>query len=421
MSKVLPGNSHRTGELLGGRYTLADRIGEGGMAVVYRARDERLGRTVAVKIFRGAAGASEEMARNESETRLLASLNHHSLVTLFDAHLDSDGDAYLVMEYIDGPTLRSRIAQGSVEQSLVAAMARDLAEALHVVHQAGVVHRDIKPSNVLLRPPHMQGGDYLATLADFGIAYLIDSTRITTPGALIGTAAYLSPEQVLGAPPAPASDIYSLGMVLVEALTGKRAFPQNVAAEVALARLTTSPEIPTEFGFGWTSLLSAMTARNADERPTALEVLLLARQLDEPNNTLDETAPLTAPTKKLNAPIVGLRLDREDMPPIPAEAQSGSGRYGGNVGATVVGTERITRPLDYPPADVHSARPKRAQMRWHPVAAIGAVLLTGIAISVAIWATGLASAPDPEPAPTIPTLTEPLESDMKHLLELVTP
>lgn len=151
------------------------------------------------------------MARNKSKTRVLASLNHHSLVTLFDAHLDSDDAAYLAMEYVDGPTLRSQIAQGAVDPAQVAAMTRDLAEALHVVHQAGVVHRDIKPSNVLLRPSHTQGGDYLATLADFGIVYLIDSTRITTPGALIGTAAYLSPEQVLGEPPAPASDIYSLG------------------------------------------------------------------------------------------------------------------------------------------------------------------------------------------------------------------
>ncbi len=395
------------------------------MAVVYRAWDERLGRTVAVKLFRGAAGGSADMARNESETRLLASLNHHSLVTLFDAHLDSHDSAYLVMEYVDGPTLRSRIAQGPIGPAEVAAMARDLAEAVHVVHQAGVVHRDIKPSNVLLRPSHTPGEVYLATLADFGIAYLIDSTRITTPDALIGTAAYLSPEQVLGEPPAPASDVYSLGLVLLESLTGKRAFPQSGAPEAALARLSRDPEIPTEFGHGWTSLLAAMTARNAHERPTALEVVLFARELRQANDDTvatdllpDPTDLLPDPTKRLPAPAFRLGVAHEAISPAPEETEPGV-RHGLDPNPTTAETVRLTMPLHDPPAAANSIRPPWT--RWRPLAATIAVVIIGIAVAAVIWAIGLSAADSPEPVPSVPPLTEPLNGHMKQLLDSVTP
>jgi hypothetical protein len=267
------------GELLDGRYLLEETIGQGGMGVVHRAHDQALGRTVAIKIFRESAG---DAARTTSETRLLASLNHVSLVTLFDARIQEGQPSFLVMEYVEGPTLAERIQSGPVAADEVATMARDLAEALHVVHGAGVVHRDIKPSNVLLRPSPLPGGQYRAKLADFGIAYLVDSTRLTVPGALIGTAAYLSPEQVRGAEPAPASDIYALGLVLVEALTGRRAFPQTGTHEAALARLTMDPEVPGAFGYPWRSLLTRMTARDPEQRPTALEVMVAARTLDAP-------------------------------------------------------------------------------------------------------------------------------------------
>ncbi|MDO9396780.1 MAG: protein kinase, partial [Herbiconiux sp.] len=294
---VVPESSPATGELLDGRYLLDSRIGVGGMGVVYRARDETLGRTVAVKVFRDSAS---DAARTTSETRLLAGLNHASLVTLFDARLGDGRANYLVMEYVEGPTLRERILQGPLPRAEVAAMARDLAEALHVVHGAGVVHRDIKPSNVLLRRAHVPGAHYRAKLADFGIAYLIDSTRLTTPGTLVGTAAYLSPEQVRGAEPAPASDVYALGLLLIEALTGSRAFPQTGSHEAALARLSNDPEVPGDHGYAWRSLLTAMTARDPADRPTALEIVVASAGLNEAEaaevtEVIDADAPATVP------------------------------------------------------------------------------------------------------------------------------
>lgn len=272
-------------QLLGGRYRIEELVGQGGMARVYRATDELLDRVVAVKVFAAAAVDDADRFRRESETRVLASLSHPSLVTLYDASTAPDGSGYLVMEFVDGGTLADRIARGPLAPHHVANLAADLGEALHVVHAAGVIHRDIKPPNVLLRAAH--GRPFQATLADFGIAYLADAARMTTPGMAVGTAAYFSPEQARGAEPTPASDIYALGLVLIEALTGRRAFPQTTPIEAAVARLHTPPAVPSGFGYGWRSLLTAMTATDPLARPTAAEIAERARSLttDEARTT----------------------------------------------------------------------------------------------------------------------------------------
>ena len=139
-----------------------------------------------------------------------------------------------------------------------------------MVHEKGVVHRDIKPSNVLLWNSPLPDRTFRAKLADFGIARLLDSTRVTAPGTVIGTAAYLAPEQVRGEEPSPAADIYSLGLMLIEALTGKRAFGAALSHEALIARLTVSPTIPDDISGGWRTLLTAMTASTPARRPTAL-------------------------------------------------------------------------------------------------------------------------------------------------------
>lgn len=283
------------GSLLDGRYRLGELLGRGGMSVVHRAEDLQLGRTVAIKLL--AADLDDDGAtRARAEVVTLASLNHPSLVTLFDARLDHDRD-YLVMEFVDGPTLREALRQGPLSPAELAPLAVELAEALHAAHRAGVVHRDVKPSNVLLAPAERPGRRWRAKLADFGIAYLLGSDRVTTPGSVIGSAAYLAPEQALGEAPAPTSDIYALGLVLLEALTGAPAFPDATPQEAMVRRLAVSPTIPGSVPPGWAGLLGRMTAMDPSERPTAAEVASAAEGLAHAAPVRDD--PATGPTAVL--------------------------------------------------------------------------------------------------------------------------
>jgi serine/threonine protein kinase len=291
-------------------------IGTGGMASVYRATDTALGRTVAVKLFR-ADGSAAEPERQSGEIALLASLNHFALVTLFDAStalVDGVPRAFIVMELVDGPDLRARIEGGPLPSLDVAMMGADLAEALHYVHEQGIIHRDVKPANVLLAPSGFPGRSMHAKLADFGIARLLDETRLTATGSLLGTASYLSPEQALGAAIGAPTDVYSLGLVLLECLTGLRAYP-GTAVESAMARLQRQPEIPNALGRDWTEVLAAMTARDTADRPTAAEASLLLRALA--TGTEDQavaTLVLPASTVSDAAPTEVLRADPAPTP-----------------------------------------------------------------------------------------------------------
>ena len=251
------------------------------MAAVYEATDVALGRTVAIKLFRNDTLDDAEPERQSGEIALLASLNHFALVTLFDAGtavIDGASRTFIVMEFIDGPDLRTQIAGGALLAAEVAEMGADLAEALHYVHSQGIIHRDIKPANVLLAPSGFTGRSAHAKLADFGIARLLDEARLTATGTLIGTASYLSPEQALGEPIGPPSDVYSLGLVLLECLTGERAYP-GTAIESAMARLQRQPEIPPTLGREWCTLLGSMTNREASDRPSASDTAVALRAL----------------------------------------------------------------------------------------------------------------------------------------------
>ncbi|XAS68053.1 serine/threonine-protein kinase [Micrococcaceae bacterium Sec5.7] len=267
-------------DVLGGRYRLGDVIGRGGMSSVYMARDENLGRDVALKLFAPQAPDADELKRQEAEIELLATLNHPSLVTLFDAGVDTripdEPRPFLTMELVDGQDLRTRLRHSRVPLDELAVIGAGTADALAYVHDLGIIHRDIKPANILL--VHVRPGEPLRPkLTDFGIARIVDGTRLTATGTMVGTAAYLSPEQAMGSPLSPASDIYSLGLVLVECIKGKVEYPGS-AVESAVARLHRAPELPDDVPAEWAKLLSSMTATEPLERPTAADVEVALRQ-----------------------------------------------------------------------------------------------------------------------------------------------
>ena len=281
------------GATFGERYRLDGLIGRGGMASVYRGVDLSLGRPVAVKVFAEAAEGIDDAERRKSETALLASVSHRALVRLYDASRDAaTGREYLVMELVDGHDLRDTLRLGPIGPADAAGLLADLAEALHVIHERGIVHRDVKPANVLLEPAHLPSRTWNAKLADFGIARLIDDARITRTGLLVGTPGYLSPEQVSGHPPTPAADVYALGLLVLEARTGETAFP-GPAVESAGARLVRDPDIPESLGADWVALLRTMTARDAADRPSAIDVAVAATGLDTSSSA---TTGATTPT-----------------------------------------------------------------------------------------------------------------------------
>lgn len=258
-----------------GRYRPQTLIGRGGEASVFRATDEILGREVAIKLYR--SGGEEEMAQYRTEQAALARLSHHGIVSLIDAGIDysapKDPRPFLVMELVSGSDLATTLQQRALTTEEIAEIGYDLAEALEYVHANGVVHRDLKPSNVMLVAYGTTTFRARARLTDFGIAGGVvasQSTREET-GATTGTAAYLSPEQAMRQSATAASDIYSLGIVLLECFTREVAYP-GAEVEAALARLDSDPPVPDDLPGEWTALLRAMTDRDPAARPTAAEL-----------------------------------------------------------------------------------------------------------------------------------------------------
>jgi serine/threonine protein kinase len=314
---VMDSPSSLRDEVIGGRYRLGEVVGRGGMSTVYCARDENLGRDVALKLFVPQAPDADELKRQEAEIQLLATLNHPSLVTLFDAGIDTritdEPRPFLTMELVEGQDLRSRIRHSPVPLDELAVIGAGIADALAYVHGLGIIHRDIKPGNILLvqiRP----GEPLRPKLTDFGIARIADSTRLTATGTMVGTAAYLSPEQALGSPLSPATDIYSFGLVLLECIKQTVEFPGN-AVESAVARLHRAPEIPDDLPSEWADLIRSMTAIEPLERPAAADVETVLRQaLVSPASTPGELATETTrvlPAMPFRPPSIAITAESE--------------------------------------------------------------------------------------------------------------
>jgi eukaryotic-like serine/threonine-protein kinase len=235
-------------QLVDNRYRLRQPLGSGGMAEVFLAHDDVLDRDVALKVMSGRyAGDDEFVERFRREAQSAAALSHPNIVSIFDRGEADDGTYYIAMEYLPGGTLKDRILKrGALPPRTAAAVALQIAEALCAAHERDVIHRDIKPHNILITG----SGDVKVT--DFGIARAASSSTMTRTGHILGTAHYISPEQAMGEPVGPASDLYSLGIVLYEMLTGEMPFDADTTLGIAMKHVNghlvppqaLNPEIP---------------------------------------------------------------------------------------------------------------------------------------------------------------------------------
>jgi eukaryotic-like serine/threonine-protein kinase len=276
--------------LLGDRYRLGALLGRGGAGRVHEAVDVALGRPVAVKLYQ-ADGNAASRYRFAAEARLLAGLSHPRLVTVYDVGLDGD-EPFLVMRLVKGPTLRDLLDRGPFDPPAVARIGTQLADVLAYLHAHDVVHRDIKPSNVLV------DASGACHLTDFGLARALSAAHLTVSGEFVGTAAYVAPEQITDVDTGPPADIYALGLLLLECLTGHTEYT-GTAIETALARLSRPPRVPGTLPAPWQALLSAMTAQDPETRPTAAQCAEVLNATTEGRS--DAAAPVSHPvTTKLS-------------------------------------------------------------------------------------------------------------------------
>ena len=277
-----------------GRYRLGRPLGCGGMATVYLGHDSELDRPVAIKVLaENLAGDEAFRRRFLREARLAARLSHPNVVSVYDAGEEADGRPYIVMEHVDGETLAEVLSErGPLPADEAAMLAAQACRGLAHAHAAGLVHRDVKPQNLLLRR------DGTLKVADFGIARAAEATALTQAGTVLGTAAYLSPEQALGQEATPAADVYSLGAVLYELLTGRPPYEleslADLAAKQAEGAITPVGELAPAVPQRLEDAVMRSLARNPAYRPASANEL--ARQL-EATETETATAPLPRPRR----------------------------------------------------------------------------------------------------------------------------
>ncbi|MFY9826367.1 MAG: serine/threonine-protein kinase, partial [Thermoanaerobaculia bacterium] len=266
-----------TGALLAGRYRILDLVGAGGMGMVYRAKDQQLGLIVAVKVLRpDLARDGVWLSRFKQELLLARQVSHANVVRIHD--IGNDGDlAFLTMDFVPGRRLGDLLAEEKrLAPGRAVEIARQIALALQAAHRAGVVHRDIKPGNVLVDDT---GGALHVALTDFGIARSLSGSELTLPGMVVGTLGYLSPEQARGDALDGRSDLYSLGVLLYEMLTGHLPFSGATDAEVLAQRMsgaTRSLRWPEEVTPPLRALVKGLLARDPARRPQSAEEVVRA-------------------------------------------------------------------------------------------------------------------------------------------------
>ncbi|MHA7860855.1 Stk1 family PASTA domain-containing Ser/Thr kinase [Tessaracoccus sp. Y36] len=292
------------GQVLDGRYEIVAKVARGGMATVYRARDRRLSRVVAVKVMRSDLGEDDEFAAKfDREARSAAVLSHPSVVSIFDQG-SSQGKPYIVMEFIEGETMRRMISRDSpMPPDRALELFEQVAAALAAAHEAGVVHRDIKPENVMIT----RRGQ--VKVADFGLARQVGSPQMTATGILVGTASYLPPELVTHSRPDGRSDVYSAGVVLFELLTGKKPHTGENNYQIAYRHVNVDIERPSE--------RLAEIGHSADwEIPDYLDTLVLAATRRDPRARISDGRELLSAVRRARRELA--RTGGHDNPTLAA-------------------------------------------------------------------------------------------------------
>jgi serine/threonine-protein kinase len=259
----------RIGRVLLGRYAIDGQLGAGGMATVYRAHETTTGRAVAVKIMHEHLATDTDLReRFRREAKNAAALAHENIVEIYDSGETEEGEPFIVMALLAGETLRAMIARGPMPPALVVSLGMQIARGLARAHDLGIVHRDLKPENIFVVA---EGGRHVAKLVDFGIARARHESRLTAAGTLVGTPAYLAPERIKGRENEPSSDLYSLGVVLFEMITGRLPFLSESLPGYVLAHLDTPPPSPAQTVPACPrpldSLILRLLAKDMRERP----------------------------------------------------------------------------------------------------------------------------------------------------------
>ncbi|PRW61787.1 serine/threonine-protein kinase [Actinopolyspora mortivallis] len=368
------------GRLIAGRYRLHESIGSGAMGVVWRAVDERLQRTVAVKqllLQQGHTEAETREARERSmrEGRIAARLQHQNAIAVFDV-VEEDGQPVLVMEYLPSTSLASRISDGGLLPPVEAAgVGAQVAGALAAAHLAGIVHRDLKPGNILIGP------DGTAKITDFGISRAVGDVAVTKSGILAGTPAYLSPEVALGRDPAPASDVFSLGSTLYAAIEGHPPFGVDDNAISLLHRVSRGQVEYPRHGGPMAPVLMELLRADPVERPTMAQARDMLHAVHEGRpvpfgQTPQRSAPPLPPGGQGVAGPLGSGAPAGPPPPAARPAGPQQQRSATMVGSPVGPATRVGEPSS---SDRNAKRVNRGLIAW----AVAIVLAALVGVLVA--------------------------------------